>query len=516
MRTEIPFSLTAEVEKRENCALLGISLQSPTSQVYPLVQDGLLALQHRGDQAVGVSFNDGGVEIYKELGYVSQSLSDKVINNFPESRVVIGHTRYSTVQDKEKKDPTLAKQNSQPFKFRIPYGEGAFFDFSIAHNGAVRDLYPEGLEHGPNSDTYQIGQSIIDGEGTFEERVTETLKKLNGAYMLAFVTSDDRLYLASDLWGFKPGVIGIIDRPEMQGTIFASETRALDAVDARIATYFDRGQFAELTPKGLRNIWTDPRVSTIPRAQCTFEKAYFADAASVLNEDERTNHAIRKALGQRIAERNRKELLKHGDVVAPVPDSGNSYADGVNAILGLPLTHPIQKVRAYGRAFMQNTETLERPKDVKKKYTFIKEEIEGKRLIIVDDSIVRGNTTQRIVGKLFEMGAERITLLSAGLPPLTDPCYWGIDFATPEELIFNQLELQLKTGESLIQTYEKQLALWLVNNDLERSKKIKVIFQKFDDYTSIVQDIAPHIPVKLSGGCFHCVSGIVPPGAETP
>lgn len=505
MSIEGPLQLSSEFEKRENCALVGIVLEEPTNEIYPLLRNGLIALQHRGEQAAGISYNNGGVEVYKNLGKVDSALPDNIINALPPSRVAFGHTRYSTVNDKN--DHNSEINNSQPFSFRIPYKNGTFFEFSMGHNGTVRTP-PNGDDngHGPNSDTYMIGKAIVNSEGSFEERVIQTLSQLDGAYMLLFITSDDRLYVASDPLSFKPGVLGYIDHGDLQGLLFASETIGIEKMGGKVIDKFERGVFAEIKPDAISPIWTDPRIDFIEPSRCSFELAYFGHHTSIMRQDGVTNHTVRYELGMRHAELAQPK----GEQVTPIPDSGNSYADGVAKQLDLPIAHAIYSNKYRGRNFIKPHNPEERKEDAFNKYSFIPEEIRGRKMILVDDSIVRGTTVQGLILALFDLGAENIELLS-GIPPLTHPCYWGIDFPTPEELIFHKL---VTDGDR--HGYEAKLALWLVNGYSDLINRFRISFQTLDDYISIIQNVPPGIPPEKSGGCFHCVSGVVPLGVTTP
>lgn len=502
MRTEIPLQVTsAEYEKRENCALVGLSLENPTRTIYQVLRNGLIALQHRGEQAAGISYNSGGVEVYKDLGFVDSALPDKVIDNLPPSSIAFGHTRYSTVDDKDNPDKEI--QNSQPFKFRIPYENGTFFEFSLGHNGTViTPINDDQEKHGPNSDTYMIGKAIVEAKGNFEERVTQVLSTLNGAYMLLFVTSDNRLYAASDPWGFKPGAVGYFSKDGPKGMVFASETLGIEKMGGKVTDKFRRGIFAEIKPDIISIVWSDPRAKIVHPSECSFEKAYFGSHVSKMREDGVTNHTVRYELGMRHA-----ELIKpRGEQVTPVPNSGNSYADGVANQLQLPVTHAIFANPYRGRNFTKPHNPEERKKDAFDKFSFIPEEIIGRKMIVVDDSIVRGTTVQGLILALFELGAESIELLS-GIPPLTHPCYWGIDFPTPEELIFRQLV----TDEDR-ENYEVKLANWLVDDNPDLANRLRISFQKLEDYVSITQNVPINTPIEESGGCYHCVSGVVPQG----
>lgn len=491
-------SSSPEPAIRHNCSLVGISLLRPSRTINLMVADATDAQQHRGEEAMGIAqTRKGVVRVVKGLGLRSQAVPNKKVLDFPSARVAIGHTRYSTAGKRD--DPREYIKNAQPFLFKQPN-----FSFAIEHNGTVR--WKEDFKEGePNSDTYGVGKAIAAGKkDNFIENTIEVISKLNGAYIFLFVTNDDKLFVASDPWGFRPLKVGELKHNGIVGTVVASESVGLNALRAKFIDSFPRGVLAEIKPDGLNIIWRDKRTKYLPEAACSFEKSYFADAASLARPGV-TNHTLREQLGQRLAERYKPQA----DFVTPVPSSGWSYAEGLSKVLKIPLLQVIHANRYKGRGFIKPHTPEERIQSAFLKYRFIPELIRGKKIIVVDDSIVRGFTTQGLILALFKLGAEKIELM-VGIPPVVAPCFWGIDFPSRQELIYNKL-MQRKDSR----TYEEKLAEWLVWEDKSLVKKLRVSFQKLDDYVSIIGGVPAGSSVEKARGCFHCVSGIIPRGAKT-
>ncbi len=481
-----------------NCSLVGISLFKADRMINLMVADATDAQQHRGEEAMGIAqTRKGQVRVVKGLGLRPQAVSNRKIFDLPAASVAIGHTRYSTAGKRD--NPREYIKNAQPFFFKHQK-----FSFAIEHNGTVR--WQEKFKTGePNSDTYGVGKAIAAGKKeTFIENVIDVLSWLNGAYIFLFVTNDDKLFVASDPWGFRPLKVGEIKHNGRIGTAVTSETVGLNALRAKFIDSFPRGVLAEIKPDGLNIIWRDKRTKYLPEAACSFEKSYFADAASLARPGA-TNHTIRDLLGQKLAERYHPQA----DLVTPVPSSGWSYAEGLSKVLKIPLLQVIHVNRYKGRGFIKPHTPEERIQAAFLKYRFIPELIRDKKIIVVDDSIVRGFTTQGLILALFKLGAERIELM-VGIPPVVAPCFWGIDFPSRQELIYNKL-MQKKGSRP----YEERLAEWLVWEDKTLLGKLRVSFQKLDDYVSTIGGVPAGSSVEKARGCFHCVSGIVPKGAKT-
>ncbi len=499
MRREIPVrGEYQERELREHCALVAVRLRTPSHDAFTRTVFGLDALQHRGEEGAGVAWHlaDGDIGYLRGDGLRPQALPTEALQTVGSTSAIIGHTRYATSGDR-----AADKQNNrQPFVFR---------DFAVAHNGNVPTIPTQGYSREtPTSDTYAIGERIAqeDPNLPLSKRVSRVLHTLNGAYMLTFLDSDGRIYIASDPWGFKPGVVGLL--PDDVGAIFASETIALDKAGARYIERVERGRLYELTPDGIHELWRDPRADQLPSANCSFEPVYFQDPNS-RDERDRSNRRVRQSLGVTIAQRWQSEVggAIDADLVVPVPNSGNDYALGLANQLNLPYDPAIGKNRYGGRNFIKPETPEQRVESALRSFGFDRAAIANRRLVVVDDSIVRGFTTQGIIGALFELEAKEITLVS-GMPPVTDPCHWGIDMSKHEELLFHKLG-----GREDPEGFPTRVAEWLAPG-----KPLSVRFQNRNDYISVIRRLDPNIAhaVETSGGCFHCVSGVVPLGVKTP
>lgn len=500
MRREIPVrGEYQERELREHCALVAVRLRVPTSDAFMLTAFGLDALQHRGEEGAGIAWHpalDGDIASTRGDGLRPQALPNNELLSLGPTSSIIGHTRYATsgARDVDK------DRNRQPFVFR---------DFAIAHNGNDPTIPTQGYSREtPTSDTYAIGERIAqeDPNLPLSKRISRVLHTLNGAYMLTFLDSDGRIYIASDPWGFKPGVVGLL--PDDAGAMFASETIALDKAGAQYIEKVERGRLYELTPDGIHELWRDPRTDQYPSASCSFESVYFQDPNS-RDDRERSNRMVRQSLGVSIARRWQSKVggAVDADLVIPVPNSGNDYALGLANHLNLPYNPAIGKNRYGGRNFIKPETPEQRVESALRSFGFDRAIIHGRKLIIVDDSIVRGFTTQGIIGALFELGAKEITLVS-GMPPVTDPCHWGIDMSKHEELLFHKLG-----GREDPEGFPARVAEWLAPG-----KPLSVRFQDVNDYLSVIQRLDPNTThfIETSGGCYHCVSGVVPLGVKTP
>lgn len=484
----------AAFEEREafhECGLFAVVLEKPSRDIHAIGWNGLTAQQNRGEEGAGWSC-DVGYELYctKALGKVAQALPWDMMTHLPASDKAVGQLRYSVTGL-----PTT--KNSQPFLFDTPQ------QFTVSHNGNVHWAHKP-LRDEPTSDTYGIGKAIAERKGYFLENVIDTLSQLNGAYTMFFLTGEG-VYVAVDPWGFRLPEVGKLTRNGITGMVAASETVGLLSAGAEYMQTIPRGALVRLHHDGVETIWTDSRV-TLPEASCTFDKpVYFADAASRTGNEAHgdiTNHSLRVELGKKVAEGS----LEGFDQVTPVPNSGWSYAEGVAIATGLPVRQAIHANRFRGRNFTQPHTPQQRMEAAFQKYRFIPELIVGKKMKIVDDSLVRGYTTQGLTLALFHLGAEEIEYL-IGAPPIKAPCFWGIDFQDPNEIVYTRL-----MKESGDMPYEERLALWLVGGDRELAKRVHIKFQQLEDYVAITRGVPVGTPVEKSGGCYHCVSGIEPEG----
>ncbi|MFY9587684.1 MAG: amidophosphoribosyltransferase [Actinomycetota bacterium] len=404
---------------KEECGLFGV--WAPGEDVAKLIFFGLYSLQHRGQESAGIAVSDGsGILVYKDMGLVAQVFSEATLATL-QGHLGIGHTRYSTTGSNR-------WENAQPaFK---PTAEGGV---ALGHNGNLTNTRalaqmvkkPNG---GPKSTTDSdiVAQMLADrcGEG-LEDAIAETMPLLQGAY--SFVIQDERtVYGVRDPYGVRPLVIG---RLPGGGWVITSETCALDIVGASYVRDVEPGEIVAVDENGLRS-----RVFAKPEPKlCIFEYVYLARPDSVMYD--RAVHEVRREMGKLLAQESPVEA----DLVIGVPDTGPVAAAGFSEQSGIPFGEGLVKNRYVGRTFIQPTQTI-RQLGIRLKLNPLKAAINGKRLIVVDDSIVRGNTTRQIVGMLRESGAREVHLRITS-PPIRWPCFYGIDMATKAELVASDLAI---------------------------------------------------------------------------
>jgi amidophosphoribosyltransferase len=408
-------------EARHKCGVFGVwgSTNMATKAYF-----GLFAQQHRGQEAAGIAVSNG----HELVGYTGQGLVREVFDD-PEliakldrhgTRGAIGHNRYSTAGG------SLAC-NAQPLMERYIGGQVA-----VAHNGnlvnadALRRMFEEAghLFH-TTSDTEVIVHLLASpAQQQAIDPLAETLRHLQGAFCLVFLFPD-RIEAARDPWGWRPLVIGKL--PE-GGFVVASETVALDVLGAKLVREVEPGEIVKLSDHGLESRrFTDP---VSPGAMCVFEHVYFAGPASTVFGQ--NVQVVRETLGEQLA----REAPAAADVVIPMPDSGRSAAIGYARQSGLPLREGIVPNRYVGRTFIKPTQA-ERAAAVRLKLNVIADVVAGKRIVVVDDSIVRGTTTKAKVEQIRAAGAKEIHL-RISCPPIRNPCYFGVDFATRDQLIAHE------------------------------------------------------------------------------
>jgi amidophosphoribosyltransferase len=407
---------------REACGVFGV--WAPGERVANLVFYGLYALQHRGQESAGMAVADGSsLLVYKDMGLVSQVFDETTLQTL-QGHLAIGHTRYSTTGSSR-------WENAQPaFKTR-PGGGG----FALGHNGNLTNTATLAEELAdqmaakdrsrplPSSDTDVVAELLSrDAHQSLEDAIVRTMPRLEGAYSL--VLMDERtVYGVRDPRGFRPLVIGKLPG----GWVIASETAALDIVGASFVREVEPGEVVAIDERGLRSrrfAEADPRL-------CVFEYVYLARADS--NLAGRSVHQVRRELGAALA----REAPAEADLVIPVPDTATSAAAGFAEASGIPFGEGLMKNRYVGRTFIQPSQTM-RQLGIKVKLNPLRETIRGKRLVVVDDSIVRGNTTKAIVGMLREAGAREVHVRITS-PPVRWPCFYGIDMPTRAELIAGDL-----------------------------------------------------------------------------
>ncbi len=403
------------------CGLFGVFGHRDAARLTYL---GLYSLQHRGEEAAGIATFDGKMmHSHKGMGLVSEVFTEPTLRGLP-GRASVGHTRYSTTGSSTEK-------NSQPLV--ITYAKGAL---AVAHNGNLVNAYVLRQQLEANG---SIFQTSVDSEivlhllarctnKNFEDDLLECLQLLKGAFTLLFLT-EHTLIGCRDPQGFRPLCIGKLGK----AYVFASETCALDIIGARYVRDVAPGEVVVLSSSGIRSL--HPFKEDTPKlAQCLFEHVYFARPDSrVFGE---SVQAVRTRLGQQLA----REHPAEADLVMPIPDSGNFAALGFSLESKIPFAMGVMRNHYVGRTFIQPTQEI-RDLKIRVKFNPVKDIIKGKRLVVVDDSIVRGTTTRARVKGLREAGAKAIHL-RISCPPTKYSCFYGIDFPTRKELIANRMELE--------------------------------------------------------------------------
>ncbi|MGH2755773.1 MAG: amidophosphoribosyltransferase [Actinomycetota bacterium] len=421
-------------EARDACGVVGV--YAPGEEVSRLTYYGLYALQHRGQESAGIAISNGQtVVVVKELGLVSQVFDERVLETL-QGHLAIGHVRYSTTG-------SSSWANAQP-----TYKSGPFGQIALAHNGnlvnpvelrksladAGGDPTPRGARLPSSSDTDLVAAHIARADkGDLEAAILEVLPKLSGAFSFTMM-SEGRLFGARDAQGFRPLCIG---RLQEGGWILASETCALDLLGARFIRSVEPGELVTIDKNGL----TSHRFAEVRNAACVFEHVYFARPDSTLNGQ--NVYATRYRMGQRLA----KESPVVAEFVMPVPDSGVPAAQGFAQASGIAYGDGFVKNRYVGRTFIQPTQAM-RQQGIRMKLNPVREVIEGKRVVVVDDSIVRGNTTRKIVRMLRDAGAREVHMRISS-PPIKWPCFYGIDMPDQDDLIGSQMtvpEIQAHIG----------------------------------------------------------------------
>jgi amidophosphoribosyltransferase len=394
------------------CGVFGV--YAPDRDVARLTYFGLFSLQHRGQESAGIAVSDGArLTAMRDLGLVTQVFDERKLHGLP-GQVAIGHTRYSTTGSSQ-------WANAQPLVLH-----GAKRTVALGHNGnlvnahALRDeLTHEGATLRATSDSEVIAALIANHEGPLDDAVAHTMQRLDGAYSIVAL-SEGTLIAFRDPYGFRPLVLGRIH----EDWVVASETCALDLVGAEFVREIDRGEAVLIDGDGIRAVQAVPPANG--GALCIFEFFYLARPDTRLAGVE--VHAARVRMGETLA----AEAPAEADLVMPIPDSGTPAAIGFSRALGIPFSEGLIKNRYIGRTFIQPDQEL-RQLGVRMKFNPLAE-VAGKRVVVVDDSIVRGNTTRQIVRMLFDAGASEVHV-RVSAPPVIGQCFYGIDLADPEEMI---------------------------------------------------------------------------------
>jgi amidophosphoribosyltransferase len=417
---DLPLLETPEV--REECGVFGV--WAPGEEVAKLTYFGLYALQHRGQEAAGIAVSDGsGVVVYKDLGLVAQVFDEPTLASL-RGHLAIGHTRYSTTGGS-------TWENAQPTLRATPAGA----TIALAHNGnlvntaelvARVDPRGGGPDASATSDTSVVTALLAaHPDLSVEEAAMRVLPTLRGAFSFVFL-DESTLYAARDAHGVRPLVLGRLER----GWVVASETAALDIVGASVVREVEPGELLAIDEHGLRSA----RFANPNPKGCLFEYVYLARPDSTLAG--RNVYAARVAIGRQLA----AECPVEADLVIGVPESGIPAAIGYAEAAGVPYGAGLVKNSYVGRTFIQPSQTI-RQLGVRLKLNPLRENVRGKRLVVVDDTIVRGNTQRAIVRMLREAGAVEVHIRISA-PPVRWPCFYGIDFPTRAELIANGTDIE--------------------------------------------------------------------------
>jgi amidophosphoribosyltransferase len=400
------------------CGVVGIYAQDEAESIdiRHYLTLALTALQHRGQESAGMAVydRDGRIVHRVGMGKVREVFSDTG-DNLPRTRCGIGHVRYSTTG-------SSCVENAGPF---VVGHLSEYKTIAVAHNGnlvngpALREQLPQ-EQLSSTTDSEAIALLLLYAQGSsLRERMIATFPLLRGAYSLV-ILAEGKLYAMRDPWGMRPLCIGHIG----SNWIVASESCALDRIGASFVRKVEPGELITIDEQGMHS---ELLTRAARKSLCVFEYIYFSDATSQLNG--RYVYSVREALGRELAREHPADV----DLIVPVPDSSIPAALGYAAASGIPYGQAIIKNRYSDRTFIKPDQRL-RQMEVDLKFNLVKPKIDGARLVIVDDSIVRGNTMKRLVAALRHRGAKEIHLRSSA-PPLRHPCYFGIDIPQEEELI---------------------------------------------------------------------------------
>src|SRR5215211_7297014 len=412
----------------EECGVIGVF--APNEDVARMTFFGLYALQHRGQEAAGIAVADGQmISMHKGVGLVSHVFTPNTMAEL-NGHYAIGHTRYSTTG-------SSSLRNAQPFMIETIHGP-----LALAHNGNLvnsaqlrNELMEQGVGLSSSSDTEVMTMMLArNGGATWEERIKTAMKKWVGAYSLVIMTRDC-VYAVRDPWGFRPLCIGLLPSG---GHAVASETGALQTLGCEAIRDVKPGEVVSLSNSALKVMQALP--SEEPSAMCIFEHIYFARPDQTW--DGINVHHVRQRLGEELA-REIENGLSHGfadehgqgfaDVVIPVPDSSVPAAIGFSHVSGIPYNDGFIKNRYVGRTFIEPTDSL-RKRGVALKFNVIQENVLDKRVIMIDDSIVRGNTMGPLIKLLKNAGAKEVHV-AITCPPIAHPCFMGVDMGRHENLI---------------------------------------------------------------------------------
>jgi amidophosphoribosyltransferase len=409
------FSYSEDDSPKEECGVFGI--YAPGYDVARVTYFGLFALQHRGQESAGIYVSDGvKLKWFKEMGLVNQIFDERVIEQL-KGHIAVGHTRYSTTG-------SSVLRNAQPL--HCAWGDGTV---GVAHNGNLinteelrSELKAQGVVFETTNDSEVIARMIAtQPDCSLEDAVAHTMSRLRGAYSIAIIT-EDAIIAARDPYGVRPLCLGLLDNKHF---IVASETCALNTIGAQYIREIEPGEMVIIDSHGLRERQAVPQQR---KAMCLLEFIYFARPDSTMYG--RGLHDARRRMGHELA---KEHSIPGAHMVMPVPDGGTPAAIGFAEASGIPYGEGLVKNRYIGRTFIQPDQRM-REAGVRMKFMPIKEALAGKRVVMIDDSIVRGTTTGQIVKRLFESGAAEVHVRITA-PPVQFPCFYGIDMANQEDLV---------------------------------------------------------------------------------
>lgn len=412
-----------EDKPEEACGVFGVYAPDKSLEVAKLTYFGLYALQHRGQESAGIAtLNKGDIYCHKDMGLVSQVFNEEILEQLP-GEIAVGHTRYSTTG-------SSLKENAQPVVLNTKLGT-----LALAHNGNLvnavelkQHLRERNADFITSTDSEMIALTLADevnhGKDWIEAAIA-AFKICSGAYSLTIATPDG-LMGARDRNGIRPLVIGILPGEKGKGDryVLSSETCGLDIIGAEYVRDVNPGELVWITDSGLKSVqWAEKSEKKL----CIFEMIYFARPDSIMHDE--TLYSYRIRLGRQLA----RESFVDADLVIGVPDSGIPAAIGFSRESGLSYGEGLIKNRYVGRTFIQPTQTM-REAGIRMKLNTLKDALQGKRIIIVDDSIVRGTTSKKIVKTLRDAGATEVHMRISS-PPVTHPCFYGIDTDNQDQLI---------------------------------------------------------------------------------
>lgn len=421
--SDFPTDIERADKPEEACGVFGVYAPETSFDVAKLTYFGLYALQHRGQESAGIAtISKGDIYCHKDMGLVSQVFSEEILGQLP-GEIAVGHTRYSTTG-------SSLKENAQPVVLDTRLGK-----LALAHNGNLvnavelrQHLVRRETNFITSTDSEMIALTIADevnqGKNWIQGAIN-AFKMCEGAYSLAIATPDG-LMGARDRNGIRPLVIGIIAREdeEQKRYVLSSETCGLDIIGAEYVRDVEPGELVWITDSGVASVnWTKETEKKL----CIFEMIYFARPDSVMHDE--TLYSYRIRLGRQLARESYVEV----DLVIGVPDSGIPAAIGFSRESELAYGEGLIKNRYVGRTFIQPTQSM-REAGIRMKLNTLKDALQGKRILIVDDSIVRGTTSKKIVKTLRDAGATEVHMRISS-PPVTHPCFYGIDTDNQDQLI---------------------------------------------------------------------------------